>query len=247
MNKPISPTEAVVSITEPLTRDTAIRHGWLGDTRMGKSVANRILINYVLARKMVQLVLTTDDKTPKESYYPEGYPVATIHEYMMDCNDKGNHIVFRGTAHRRDKNDAVIIGDVGELAWDIVRQAPLQVIVNIDELADATPGQGQAWLQSSEPIAQIFRKGGGAGISAVWTTQLPQTVPLEAFGLSETLGIFRLDGREVDYLYRKRVLGSELVDIVPSLEVGEWVLYRKGRGGWDGNVYKFPYKKEGAR
>lgn len=244
MSRAITPTDAVNIIVEPLRKDEAIRHGWLGDSGMGKSVANCILIEYILANKLAQLVLTMDDKTPKKSYYPRGAMRSTIHDYMMNHQNTGNHVVFRGVSMNRDKNETVEPGQIAELAWDLVREAPMQVVVNVDELSDATPGQGQAWLQESEPLAQVFRKGRGAGISVVWTTQLPQTLPLEAFGLSETLAIFRLDGREVDYLYRKRVLSTELVEVVGGLEVGEWVLYRKGRGGWDGNVYKFPLKRE---
>ncbi len=243
-HKTIVPTEAVNIIVAPLRKDEAIRHGWLGDSGMGKSVANCILIEYLRASKLAALILTMDDKTPKKSYYPTGAMCSTIHDYMMNCNDRGNHIVFRGVSMNRDKDQTVEPGQIAELAWDLVREAPLQVVVNIDELSDATPGQGQAWLQESERLAQVFRKGRGAGISVVWTTQLPQTLPLEAFGLSETLAIFRLDGREVDYLYRKRVLSTELVDVVSGLDVGEWVLYRKGRGGWDGNVYKFPLREK---
>ena len=244
MSRAVTPTDAVNIITEPLARDEAIRHGWLGDSGMGKSVANCILIEYILAKKLAQLVLTMDDKTPKKSYYPRGAMRSTIHDYMMNCQNSGNHVVFRGVSMNRNKDETIEPGQIAELAWDLVREAPLQVVVNIDELSDATPGQGQAWLQESEPLAAVFRKGRGAGISVVWTTQLPQTLPLEAFGLSETLAIFRLDGREVDYLYRKRVLSTELVEVVGGLDVGEWVLYRKGRGGWDGNIYKFPLREK---
>lgn len=242
--KTVIPTEAIDIITGPLGHDEAIRHGWLGDSGMGKSVANCILIEYLLAKKLAALVLTMDDKTPKKSYYPRGCMRSTIHDYMGNHQGTGNHVVFRGVSMNRNKDETVEPGQIAELAWDLVREAPLQVVVNIDELSDATPGQGQAWLSESEPLAQVFRKGRGAGISVVWTTQLPQTLPLEAFGLSETLAIFRLDGREVDYLYRKRVLSTELVEVVTALEVGEWVLYRKGRGGWDGNIYKFPLGKK---
>jgi len=240
----IIPNEPIAVITEPLTRDEAIRHGWLGDTRQGKTVANRILLEYVLAKRLVNLILTMDVKTPKVTGYPNAIMRSTVHHYMMDRHELHNHVVFRGQAYRRDKNDNVTPAEIAELAWDIVREAPLQVLVNIDELSDATPGQGQAWLSESEPVQALFRKGAGAGVSICWTTQLPQTLPLEAFALSETLGIFRLDGREVDYLYRKRVLSEDLIEVIPALQKGEWVFYRKGRGGWDGNVYKFPYKEK---
>jgi hypothetical protein len=248
MIKPIIPTDAINVITEPFTRDEAIRHGWLGDSRMGKSTANRILLDYILAKKYSPLVLTIDDKTPKMTSYPNSAQYATVGEYLTDPNRAAHkHVVFRGVSMRRNKDDEISPAEIAELAWDVVREASIQVVVCIDELADATPGQGQAWLSESEPVSAIFRKGGGAGISVVWTTQLPQSLPLEAFGLSETLGIFRLDGREVDYLYRKRVIGIELMDVIPALEVGEWILYKKGRGGWDGNVYQFPMKRKGVK
>ena len=236
-----SPNQAIAWITEPLLKNEAIAHGWLGDRGKGKSVANKILIEYLLQANLVGLAFTMDDKTARGTIF-KGAMRSNVAHYMNNYEGCGKHVIFRGTALKRDSNDVVRPGERGQLAWDVVRAQDIQVLVNIDELSDATPGQGQAWLKGSDPLAQIFRKGRGAGISIVWTTQLPQTLPLEAFGLSETMGIFRLDGREVDYLVRKHVLTDDVADVIPRLETGQWILYRKGRGGWDGNIYKFRIK-----
>jgi len=215
---------------------------------MGKSVANQILISDLIRRKKVDLVLTIDDKTNRRCYYPDGVQVPTIGAYINDMPpaSKNRHVVFRGSAYRRDLNDIVTPGEVAQLAWDVVRVGEVQVLVNLDELANATPKQGQAWLKESATVASIFHKGRGAGVSITWTTQIPQFIPLAAFALSETMGIFRVDAREVDYLYSKRVISEQLLDVIPALDIGEWILYQKGRGGWDGHIYKFqlPQKKE---
>lgn len=241
-NNPLEPGQAIAKILEPFKRGEAIRHGWLGDSGMGKTFANVRLIDLMLRGRLVRMVITLDDKTPRGTPYI-GAERATIADVIDDYPSDDRHIIVRGIAMNRQEEDDVDPGAVAQFAWDIVRAKDIDVAVNIDELADATPGQGQAWKKSSMPIARAFRKGRGAGVSVLWTTQIPQSLPLEAFGLSSTMGIFRLDGREVDYLRRKNVLEAKVAEIVPSLGIGEFIIYAKGGEGWDGNIYQFPKKK----
>lgn len=240
---PQSPEQAIAQIIAPFERGEGIRHLWLGDTRMGKTYANRELIKICVARRLVDVVLTVDEKDPRRAQYEGVYRAtpADLRAVPLSSREQQTpgalHLVFRGIAHRRDLDEAVEPSEVATMAWDLVRLNACRVLINLDELADATNGY-QAW--TGESLAQIYRKGGGIGLSVDATTQLPQLLPREAFGLTETIGVFRMDGREVSYLRRVRALDDPILDRIPTLKVGEWLLYKKGGGGWDGKVYKFP-------
>lgn len=215
------------------------RHLWLGDSGMGKTQANRILIEQVLKLKHVTMVLTTDDKSSWAAQY-DG--MCRIHPNDLRTNpprsgEDRRHIVFRGIGITRTPSPEVanLPFDVAQMAWSLVRQHQCSILLNVDELADATNGH-QSW--NEEDIAQIYRKGRGVGISVVATTQLPQLLPREAFGLSDTIGVFRMSSRETKYLYSNNVLGKDQIDEIEALKVGEFRLFRKSHP-LDPNVYKF--------
>lgn len=242
----------VAAILAPLKIAEGFRHLWLGDTGQGKTVANQILIREITSRKLVDIVLTIDDKvTKKKPQYEADLFVATPTSLKslwrpLDTRSKDEkrslHVSFRGVALTRNINDDVVHADVATMGWDLILKSPVSILLNIDELADAT-NRNQAWLDGEkDPIAKVYAKGRGCGYSVVATTQLPQTLPREAFALSETIGIFRMDAREAAYLARFKIISEELEEVVPSLGVGEFVIYRKAGGGWDGVIYKFPFR-----
>jgi hypothetical protein len=235
---PLEPLEPLALILDPLRRGEGLRHLWLGDSRQGKTTANRILVNQVLKERLVSNILTIDEKNPATPEYSGTYRINPEHlRNSPPINDKeASHIVFRGIAYRRNLTDAVNPVEVAEMGWDLIRLTPSKIMLNFDELADATNGY-QAW--QDDIIPQVYRKGGGIGLSITATTQMPQLLPREAFGLSETIGLFRMDGREAKYLVDYRVLSKDAADIVPSLQVGEWILYKKGAEGWNGKTYRF--------
>ncbi len=239
----VDPTNtALPIILAPFKKGEAFRHLWLGDTGQGKTIANRILVDTVINRRLVDIVLSIDDKNPKQPQYAGTFRANTNHlrQDMPKSKEESRHIVFRGVALRRDLSDQVTIGEVAAMGWDVIRTTNASILINIDELSDATNGH-QSW--DDDLTAQIYRKGRGVGLSVSATTQLPQLLPREAFGLSETIGIFRMDGREANYLVKYRILTPDLEAIVTHLEVGQWILYRKGGGGWDGKIYKFRMPK----
>jgi hypothetical protein len=237
-----NPTPALVEIVESASRGDGWRHGWLGDSGMGKTWANIRLVEYALQHKAADLVLTLDDKSNHYAQYKGTFRIdpADLRARKPGPGERSDHIVFRGVAESRNFNRGCSAEDVASLAQQIAGCTKGLILVNIDELADATNG-GQAWRreEGESKIAQIFRKGRGVGLSIAWTTQVPQSIPREAFALSDTIGIFRLAGREVEYLQSKRVITTELGEVIPSLQRGEWVLYNKNQGEWDGRVYKF--------
>jgi hypothetical protein len=237
----VDPRKTVIpTILSPLfkKKPEGFRHLWLGDTGMGKTYANNILINdNIIKKRLIDIVLTVDDKDPEKSQYG-GYQVINPNhlKYRFPSKEESRHINFRGVAYRRDLRDTVSPDDVAQMGWDLIRESPVSVLINVDELADATNGH-QGWL--GDVTAQIYRKGRAVRLSVVATTQLPQLLPREAFALSETIGIFRMDAREASYLVKYRVLTPEMETQITKLTVGEFMLYRKGGGGWDGKIYKF--------
>lgn len=225
-------------ISEPLSRDNGFRVLWLGDSGQGKSYANNLLVNWLIKNRLLDLVLTTDTKDAFSVTYPGGCERVNPQDLRQRPPYPGEsrqHINFRGVAATRKLSEDVDIDDVARLAWEISTKKKTKVLVNIDELSDATNG-GQAW--QSKTVAASYRKGRGVGMSITATTQLPQTLPREAFALSDIIVLFRMSGREAGYLEEKRAITPEGARIVPTLTVGTCFIYDKARGPLDGSVIK---------
>lgn len=231
--------EALPYILRPCTDDgEGFLHLWLGNTRMGKTYANNILVAEVLKAKHSDVIFTIDDKNPQKPQYAGTQRANPPHllSSPLRPDEDDRHINFRGVAYRANLDDACHHGDVASLVWNLKRtKPPLRLTLNIDELGDATNGR-QSWLDDAN--AQIYRKGAGVGISTTATTQMPQIVPREAFGLSQTIGIFRLDAREIDYLVRYRLVTPDVVGLMAGLERGDFLLYVRGQGLLP-NVFRF--------
>lgn len=214
-------------IAEPLIKKKeGFRHLWLGDSGMGKTWANRILIDWLIRSKLTDLVLTVDDKSRWQAQFKGTYRANPSHlrrEPPRD-NESHIHIVFRGVALTRSLHDGIEHEHVASMAWECIRLRQANVVINLDELADATNGH-QDWQGQS--IAEVYRKGRGVGLSIVASTQLPQLLPRESFGLSETIAIFRMTSREAKYLVDYKIIDKAHVDVITSLQVGEFLFWRK--------------------
>lgn len=251
-HRTVDPISAGVNemITGALKKREGFRHLWLGDSGMGKTIANKSLIEWLQKLKRINMFLSVDDKNRWEAQYEGTYrinpehlkskPPGRIWKDGKLVKEDPNNIVFRGISYSDPDTgkapfENVDINAVAEMAWDLVRLQPITVLVNLDELADATNGY-QAWAKQNMP--QTYRKGRAVGISIVATTQLPQLLPREAFGLSDTIGIFRMSSREAEYLKKFNVIGAEDVDAIANLKVGEFRLFRKSFP-FDPNVYRY--------
>jgi hypothetical protein len=207
---------------------------------MGKTTANQQLLAYIEKRKLSNLILTVDDKLAWEVQFKGGMlrvNPAHLKSVPPRSGENARHVIFRGVAATKYPGPDTdnLIEDVATMSWDLVRDHPCTVCVNVDELADATNGY-QTW--KGQFIAAIYRKGGGAGISIVAANQLPQLLPREAFGLSETIDIFRMTARESSYLVKYKVIDESEVEPIANLQIGQFRHYRKG-GGLDPRVFKF--------
>jgi len=239
-----NPTEALEAITAAAKKGDGWRHLWLGTSGFGKTYANNLFIKWVLRTRRAALVLSLDDKNNFRAQYDGGtYRINPddLRARQPTGSEPANHIVFRGVALTRKFNHGCSASDVARLGQDIVGVSQGLVVVNIDELADATNG-GQAWTRedgAESPITQVYRKGRGVGLSISATTQLPQSLPREAFGLSDTIAIFRLTGREIAYLLKAKAITDELAAVIPTLQIGDFILYDKNQVEWNGKIYRF--------
>jgi hypothetical protein len=241
--------QVVWQILAPIRHGAGTRHLWVGDTGMGKTTANRQLIDAALKLPTVAIVLTVDEKDPYEAQYKGTYRVdpEALASSPPGPTESRRHIVFRGVAVSRNPDQSVSCDSVAQMAWEIVYASDSKqgVILNLDELADALIPNSQNW--EGNAIAGAYRKGRSVGISVIAGIQQPQLLPREAFGLAETMGLFRMDGREADYLRQKRVISQETADKLPNLQIGEFILSAKGaRETGDVLVRVPPPKKEKA-
>lgn len=215
---------------------------------MGKSTANKALVSFALDSERVALVLTLDDNYARAAQYEGTYRSNIAHLKACppiiestgpdDPPEDARHIVLRGHALNRNMSESCTPHEIAKAAQEMTTANPDgQVLINIDELGDATNGD-QAWLRvdGESRVAQVFRKGRGMGISVAWTTQIPQSLPREAFSLSDTLGLFRLTGNSAEYLVSKRVITPQVARMVEKLPRGKWILYDKSQP-WDGIIY----------
>lgn len=224
-------------ITAQITKGNAYRHLWLGDTGMGKTYANEMFIRWQLAKHKVALVLSLDNKDAHAAQYTGTCRInpADLKARRPQGDEPKNHIVFRGVAMTRKLSQDCGPDEIARLAWEIVTLRKTQILINIDELGDATNGN-QAW--KAKTLAATYRKGRGVGISISATTQLPQILPREAYGLSDTICLFRMAGREAAYLESRKTITKESARIIPNLGIGECLIYDKARGSLDGKIVK---------
>lgn len=243
LRKHESPLSVLQTITGAAKRGDGWRHLWLGTSGYGKTYANRFLVEWALKNGAAQLALSLDDKSNFYAQYSGTYRANPndLRKRPPNGGERPDHIVFRGVALTRKFTDGCSAESIARLGQEIIGVSRGLVLINIDELADATNG-GQAWKRedgSESAIAQVYRKGRGVGLSITATTQVPQSLPREAFALSDTIGIFRLTGREIDYLLRQKAITPELAAVIPTLQIGEFILYDKAQVSWDGKIYKF--------
>lgn len=219
---------ALEVILEPAAIDgEGLRHGWLGRTRMGKTYANKHLVAELLARGYVDLSLIHDNKLPTPQYEGTIRADASSFRSQPPGPEDSPHVVFRGTIPPK-------VDDVAVLALELAR-AGLAVDLTLDELAKATTAGGREW--EAPHVRECFSEGGALRLSLTWTTQIPQRLPTEAIDLSGTIGVFAMDGRSLRYLEKMDIL-PEAFGIIPSLQRGEFVLWKNGED-WDRTIYKF--------
>lgn len=220
---------AIAVITEPARSGDGWRHGFLGDTGMGKTWAMR-----ELAQLPGALVLIHDDKRAQPEY-PDVRYFRTTGELLAVPLAELEHLTaagFRGDVYAGLTCE---VDAVAALALELARaHVPCRLVV--DELERATSSGGREL--ESDALRRCFTQGRAMNLSVLWGTQTPQRVPREALDQSSSVGIFRLGPRALNYLDERCFFDPAMLAAVERLERGEFVLWRNGHP-WDRCVYRF--------
>lgn len=198
-------------------------------TGMGKTVALRKLIEVPGQLVLIHDVSKSHPEFPTERYFRT---VADLLEQPADEVSSLGVVAFRGDPY------AGITCEVEEVAELALRAARARVPVRlvIDELDRAVSDGGRKLEAPS--LREAFVIGRSIGLSVVANVQQPQRMP-EIATQASSLGIFRLEPAAVSYIADRFGVAPELAELVPTLAVGEFVLYVSG-APWDRTVYRFP-------
>lgn len=206
------------------------RHGWLGDTGQGKTWASRRLVEVP-----GQLTLIHDDSKaePEYSEHAKYYPTpAALEAQPFDEVKDLTAVAFRGDPYAGVRCE---VDDVAALALRFARaRFPVRIVVDETDRAMSDAGR----KLESPNLRECFTTGRSMGLSVIWSTQTPQRAPDVALNSSSSIAIFRLGPAALNYLDERLYFDREMLELVPDLAVGEFVLHRPGQR-WDRTVYKF--------
>jgi hypothetical protein len=216
--------DAIALITAPQARNEGYRHGWIGNTGTGKTTA----VSTFLRATAHHFTLIHDDAKLDAQY--EGSKV----ERFEDAPEDATAITMRGDPF---KGSVVEVETVAALALQIARGARLPVRLVVDELDRAcTPGGKE--LESTS-LRTAFTTGRALNVSILWLTQTPQRAPIAVIDQSSTIALCQLGPRALNYLDDRLCFDPELLQVVPDLPVGAFVIYEAGRP-WNRTVYQTP-------
>jgi hypothetical protein len=229
----------------PLAFGEGPRVGVLGDSRCGKTEAQRRLITGYLKRSP-GVVLVVDDKEPQPQY--EGQcrrDRAALDREPIDPNGP-RVVVFRGDRFDREDGE-VDPEEIAAIQWQLAQQRTPSLVV-YDELDKAANGGQWRAGDKRSTILWAFRRGGSSGAASLWGTQETQAVPAAAFNQSSVILCFRMTGAPLRLLGERGYLeprGSvEAViptlpgDELPPAQRGYFVMLKRGRP-WDQRVYRY--------
>ncbi len=145
-------------------------------------------------------------------------------------------VVFRGEEEP--------IENVAELALDPRQVLPAGApsgpsMLVADEIEYACTEGTNRLRKEARPVRQVFTIGRRRGASGLWSCQLLQYVPISVFGLSTSISLGNSPEPALEYMEAKLRVPHQVVELLPKLDVGEFVLYRPGFGA-SLDVYKFP-------
>lgn len=226
---------AVRIIVEPYTREReGWRHLFLGDSGQGKSYANRALLR-AAAHELGAVVVAHDDSKREPQY--EGalraHPDDLDSRPITEEEETSGAIIFRGDPYA---GRVVEVEDVATLALKLAR-AGVPTVLAVDELDRAVTPGGQQLVALS--LRTALTQGRALGLSVASTTQNPARAPKEVVDQATTVGLFRLGPRAISYLDDRLYFDSELLEVIETLERGDFVLHRPGYQ-WDRTLYRFP-------
>lgn len=222
---------ALTQITEPMVAAReGWRHGWLGDSGMGKTTAAIRLLSHAVSAGGSRFTVSLDDSGRKPQV--PGAVRPEIKEVLADlmAGTGGPHYVLHSKRRR------LPVEPIAAACVLLARELEIDHVLYVDELARAATPAGKEW--ESPSTREAFAEGRKIGLSVCWTTQSPARVPPEAIDQTTSLGIFRLDSRALRYFDQLLTLPADMVAALPKLARGDFVLWRKGHP-WDRAIYRF--------
>jgi hypothetical protein len=218
---------ALATITQSLRCGDGWRAGFIGDTGTGKTHALK-----EFASCPGQITLIHDDSKARPEY-PCRY-WASVSEMLATPEHEIRETTvlgFRGDAYRGVTCE---VDDVAAVSLRFARaRFPTRLIV--DELDRAVSTAGLRL--ESESLRSCFTVGRTMGLSVGWATQTPQRVPTEVWNQSSIV-IFHVGAKSLRYLDERLLLDDEMLEQVPQLQRGEFVMHRPGHP-WDRTIYRF--------
>ena len=218
--------------------DEGVILGAVGIPRMGKTYLAVELLEAIRARGIADRVLVHDVKKTEPQY--EGAPCANqlAFEDAAESYDAEPIIVF----HAADWLHRPSLQEVCEVAKALAEEQE-RVLVIADEVFKGTNGH-QDWLKppkgpagESPALFPLFmREGSSQHVSTLWTTQIPQQLPVECQVLTQAVAQFHLENLAADAATEKFRVGKDGPQILRSLGRGEFILYLQSRD-WDRTIY----------
>jgi hypothetical protein len=225
----ITEKECLEIITAPLrVKKEGFRHLWVGYSGYGKTVDNARLIQYIEDTVPKCFLISTDQKN-RVVLYP-GEQIVLVDQLGQI---EGQSAVIRGAATTKCADDEIDFEALATRVWNLARATSVPIVLAIDELFDAC-SSSQTWgplargKRKSE-MDRLYRQGRVLGISLAVTTQVPQEIPRLAYAMSDTVCLFRMDGREIDYLHRLGIIDGEDANALQTFQIGDFLLCQKGQ------------------
>jgi len=233
----------------PIARDEGVRIGLVGDSGTGKTTAARYLLADWISR-FPGIALVHDDTGPRQFVGQERADVAELRRLPIAPSPRV--VVFRGHQSLGIGADPEPIAGLG---WRLVRRRPpTPALLLFDELERSArggrwnhpascPSRRRPPLPCTCELPRVFSWGRRSCLSCIWTTQSPQSAPLEALEQSSTLLVFHMAGlglgrlRKLDYVNDQAERAIVALPDMYSADRGAFIKLRRGVP-WDGRVLK---------
>jgi hypothetical protein len=215
-------------LAAPRRARQGIRVGALGVSGAGKTTGVIEFVDYVA--ELVDVTLIYDIKEPQPQYRGQ-----VVHEADIVLNPPPEGFAEPLVLRRRSFDHEPSIESAGRVTLQASYDGVPTLLV-IDELAKAVSPKGLSFTSPS--VQRLLSEGRALGASLVWTTQLPQRTPIEAFDQSQLL-LFQCGMKALGYLTTQNVIDQRTADVVGTLAVGEFVIVSSG-DDFDGVIYQVP-------
>lgn len=212
-----------------MRRGDGWRHLNLGDTGTGKTWAMRELVRLPGA-----FVFIHDDSKAEPEYPDDARYFRTVAELEHLPAEEAD---FSAAALRGDPFAGVTV-EVEEVADLAVRCARARIPTRlvVDEWERAMSDGGRKLEAPS--LRTALTTGRAMGLCVAGGTQTPQRLGDVVINSASSVSLFRLGPSGVNYLDERLYFDRSMLELVPRLQVGDFVIHRPGHP-WDRCVYRF--------